>query len=139
MKYRSSKKIFSFLYFSIGSLIAAIFVGLFLLYCVYMLPTARMRYNVNRSLTYIQAENDSYMWAPYQKSSALDGFTDSIMLGNAIYESKFSALHDALVNPRMEFTPGILFLWIPLRNMLPVRPVAKKLPMHDTGMDIWSF
>ena len=69
MKYRSSKKIFSFLYFSIGSLIAAIFVGLFLLYCVYMLPTARMRYNVNRSLTYIQAENDSYMWAPYQKAA----------------------------------------------------------------------
>lgn len=127
MKYRSSKKIFSFLYFSIGSLIAAIFVGLFLLYCVYMLPTARMRYNVNRSLTYIQAENDSYMWAPYQKSSALDGFTDSIMLGNAIYESKFSALHDALVNPRMEFTPG---------DTVPVDSLAKYASGETGGKEV---
>ena len=86
-----------------------------------------MRYNVNRSLTYIQAENDSYMWAPYQKSSALDGFTDSIMLGNAIYESKFSALHDALVNPRMEFTPG---------DTVPVDSLAKYASGETGGKEV---
>jgi len=89
-----------------GSLVIAVLAGILLLTCVYALPTEQMRYHVSLSLPYLQDEGDFYRWAPYHNSTALDGFTDSIMLGSAIYDSSASPFHDALVNPRMEFTPG---------------------------------
>ena len=88
------------------SLLAAILAGVVLLTAVYALPTARMRHNVSISLPYILSEGDRYQWAPYHNGTELDGFTDAIMLGNAIYAGSGSPLRDALVNPRMEFTPG---------------------------------
>ena len=88
------------------SLLAAILAGVVLLTAVYALPTARMRHNVSISLPYILSEGDRYQWAPYHNGTELDGFTDAIMLGNAIYGGSGSPLGDALVNPRMEFTPG---------------------------------
>ncbi len=88
------------------SLLAAILAGVVLLTAVYALPTARMRHNVSISLPYILSEGDRYQWAPYHNGTELDGFTDAIMLGNAIYDAQGSPLHNALVNPRMEFTPG---------------------------------
>ena len=88
------------------SLLAAILAGVVLLTAVYALPTARMRHNVSISLPYILSEGDRYQWAPYHNGTELDGFTDAIMLGNAIYAGSGSPLGDALVNPRMEFTPG---------------------------------
>lgn len=91
---------------SLGSLMAAILAGILLMTAVYLLPTARMRHNVEISLPYILSEGDRYQWAPYHNGTELDGFTDTIMLGNAIYEGRGSALHDAMVNPRAEYTPG---------------------------------
>ena len=88
------------------SLLAAILTGVLLLTAVYALPTARMRHNVSISLPYILSEGDRYQWAPYHNGTELDGFTDAIMLSNAIYDAQGSPLHNALVNPRMEFTPG---------------------------------
>ena len=88
------------------SLLAAILAGVVLLTAVYALPTARMRHNVSISLPYILSEGDRYQWAPYHNGTELDGFTDAIMLGNAVYAGSGSPLGDALVNPRMEFTPG---------------------------------
>ena len=98
--------IFSKLAGVIGSIVAAALIGFLLLSCAYALPTERMRYHVSLSAPYIRSEGDLYCWAPYHNSAALDNFTDSIMLGNAIYDSVASPFHDALVNPRMEFTPG---------------------------------
>lgn len=100
------KRIFPKLALSIGRLFAAVLIGFLLLSCAYALPTARMRYHVSLSVPYIQNEGDFYRWAPYHNSAALDSFTDSIMLGSAIYDSSSSPFHDALVNPRMEFTLG---------------------------------
>ena len=91
---------------TLGSLLAAILAGAVLMTAVYALPTARMRHNVSISLPYILAEGDRYQWAPYHNGTELDGFTDSIMLLNAVYEGKGTALHDAMVNPRAEFVPG---------------------------------
>ena len=88
------------------SLLAAILAGVLLLTAVYALPTARMRHNVSISLPYLLSEGDRYQWAPSHTGTELDGFTDAIMLSNAIYEAEGSPLHSALVNPRMEFTPG---------------------------------
>ena len=127
MKQRSCPKALSLFSFSVGSLIAAILIGFLLLSCVYALPTARMRRNVKDSLPYIQNENDFYFWAPYHNSTALDGFTDSIMLGNAIYESSASPFHDALVNPRMEFTPG---------DTVPVDSLAKYASGETDGREV---
>lgn len=92
--------------FALGSLLLAVLAGILLLTAVYALPTDRMRHNVEISLPYLLTEGDRYQWAPYHNGTELDGFTDSIMLGNAIYDGSGSALHNALVNPRAEFTPG---------------------------------
>lgn len=100
------KTALSLLGLSAASLVAAVLAGILLMTCAYALPTARMRYHVSLSLPYIEQEGDFYWWAPYHNSTALDGFTDCIMLGNAIYESEASPFHDALVNPRREYTPG---------------------------------
>ena len=102
----NKKDILPLLLRSALSLLAAILAGVVLLTAVYALPTARMRHNVSISLPYILSEGDRYQWAPYHNGTELDGFTDAIMLGNAIYAGSGAPLHDALVNPRMEFTPG---------------------------------
>ena len=91
---------------SMGSLLAAILAGILLMTAAYLLPTARMRHNVEISLPYILSEGDRYQWAPYHNGTELDGFTDAIMLGNAIYEGQASPLQKAMVNPRAEYTPG---------------------------------
>lgn len=100
------KDVFSLLGLSAASLLAAILAGVVLLTAVYALPTRRMRHNVSISLPYILAEGDRYQWAPYHNGTELDGFTDAIMLSNAIFEGTGNPLRDALTNPRMEFTPG---------------------------------
>lgn len=100
------KDVFSLLGLSVGSLLAAILAGVVLLTAVYALPTRRMRHNVSISLPYILAEGDRYQWAPYHNGTELDGFTDAIMLSNAIFAGTGDPLRDALTNPRMEFTPG---------------------------------
>lgn len=127
MKYQSRKKFLFLLCICAASLVAAILIGFTLLCCAYALPTAPMRYNVNCSIAYIESERDYYMWAPYHQSSALDGFTDSIMLGNAIYDSSSSPFHDALVNPRMEFTPG---------DTVPVDSLAKYASGETDGREV---
>ena len=100
------KDVFSLLGLSVGSLLAAILAGVVLLTAVYALPTRRMRHNVSISLPYLLAEGDRYQWAPYHNGTELDGFTDALMLSNAIFEGTGNPLQDALTNPRMEFTPG---------------------------------
>lgn len=100
------KDVFSLLGLSAASLLAAILAGVVLLTAVYALPTRRMRHNVSISLPYILSEGDRYQWAPYHNGTELDGFTDAIMLSNAIFEGTGNPLRDALTNPRMEFTPG---------------------------------
>ena len=121
------KSFFPTLALTIGSLFAAALIGFLLLSCAYALPTARMRYNVSLSIPYIQNEGDFYRWAPYHNSAALDSFTDSIMLGNAIYDSPSSPFHDALVNPRMEFTPG---------DTVPVDSLVKYALEENDGREV---
>ena len=109
------------------SLLAAILAGVLLLTAVYALPTARMRHNVSISLPYILSEGDRYQWAPYHNGTELDGFTDAIMLGNAIYDAKGDPLHNALVNPRMEFTPG---------DTVPVDSLARYAQGAEDGREV---
>lgn len=81
------KKIFPLFGMTAASLVIAIVAGILLLTCAYALPTARMRYHVSLNLPYLEQDGDYYFWAPYHQSTASDGFTDAIMLGNAIYNS----------------------------------------------------
>ena len=90
----------------LASLLASVLAGVVLMTAVYALPTARMRHHVEISLPYILSEGDRYQWAPYHNGTELDGFTDSIMLGTAIYGRSGNPLQDAMVCPRAEYTPG---------------------------------
>ena len=121
------KPALSLLGLSAASLIAAVLAGIILMTCAYALPTARMRYHVSLSLPYIEQDGDFYWWAPYHNSTAMDGFTDSIMLGNAIYDSDASPFHDALVNPRREYTPG---------DSVPVDSLIRYASGEDGGREV---
>lgn len=118
------KDVFSLLGLSAASLLAAILAGVVLLTAVYALPTRRMRHNVSISLPYILAEGDRYQWAPYHNGTELDGFTDALMLSNAIFEGTGDPLRDALTNPRMEFTPG---------DMVPVDSLSQYAQGNEDG------
>lgn len=118
------KDVFSLLGLSVGSLLAAILAGVVLLTAVYALPTRRMRHNVSISLPYLLAEGDRYQWAPYHNGTELDGFTDALMLSNAIFEGTGNPLQDALTNPRMEFTPG---------DMVPVDSLSQYAQGREDG------
>ena len=80
------------------SIICATIVGLILLVSVYKLPSEMMLENVRRSSNIQAIESDRYDWAPEVLSSAIDGFTDAIMLNMAIYTSSDGPLKNAIDN-----------------------------------------
>lgn len=98
-----SKTIRSVLLLTLGSLLIGILSGFFLMTCAYALPTWRMRTNVTESIASIDTEGGSFYWAPGYPGARLDGYTDSIMLQNAVFEGTGNPLRDAILNPRMEF------------------------------------
>ena len=93
------KNIFSnkFIY-TFSAIVGSAMVGYLLLVAVYLLPVDTIKANIQVSSSIQQTESDRYDWAPNILSSALDGFTDSIMLNMAAYKSDRGAFVDAADN-----------------------------------------
>lgn len=93
------KNIFSnkFIY-TISAIVGSAIVGYLLLVAVYLLPVDTIKANIQVSSSIQQTESDRYDWAPNILSSALDGFTDSLMLNMAAYKSDRGAFADAADN-----------------------------------------
>lgn len=87
------------------SLVLAICIGTVTMIAVYCLPTRRMNDNVGHSLYIIEGEGNRFTWAPGYAGTGLDGYTDAIMLGNAVYRGTGSHLRDAMLNPRAVYLP----------------------------------
>ena len=92
------KSILKNIAFVIISIVSSAVIGLLLLIFAYSLDGTRIRNNVIESSSIQSIEGDRYDWAPGILSSALDGFTDSIMLNMAIYTSDQGPVKNAIDN-----------------------------------------
>ena len=90
----------------LGCLLLSILAGIFIMTCVYALPTGRMLTQADRSLPIFETEGTGFFWAPGETGSRLDGYTDAIMLQTAVYVRDENPLKAAMRNARMEFTEG---------------------------------
>lgn len=85
------------------SLVLAVCIGTAAMIAVYCLPTRRMNDNIGKSLDILEVERHRFTWAPGYAGTGLDGYTDAIMLGNAVYRGSGSHLRDAMLNPRVYY------------------------------------
>lgn len=84
-------------------LILSILLGILAMTCVYILPTGRMLTQADSSLEIFENEGTGFFWAPYEKSTRLDGYTDAIMLQTAVYVRDENPLKAAMRCSRMEY------------------------------------
>ena len=85
------------------SLLLAIVLGTAAMIAVYCLPTRRMNDNVGKSQEIQHSEQSRFTWAPGYAGTGLDGYTDAIMLGNAVFRGTGDPIQDAMRNPRVMY------------------------------------
>ncbi|HBA70361.1 MAG TPA: hypothetical protein DCZ40_13535 [Lachnospiraceae bacterium] len=85
----------------IGKLGAGIVIGVLMLIAVYALPIGRMKENVARSSEVFNYERMYPQIIFGYKYMQLDNYTDSLMLGEAIYEGTENILDKAMSNYRI--------------------------------------
>lgn len=94
------------------NLIVAIAVGLLLLVVAYSLPTYWMNVHIKES-AYLVSREGEYLNMLNWSASAIDNYTDSLMLLEAGFENKESALINALLVPNgqiNDLTPGNILI-----------------------------
>ena len=90
-------------------LVCGIFAGYVLLVFAYMLPTDRMQSNVSASAEIFDKEREYHRVIPGYVSTQLDNYTDSWMVGNAVYgDSTEPVWKQALTCERAEYGEGPL-------------------------------
>ena len=87
-------------------LIASVFIGTILMVAVYALPSERMYSNVN-GVAEMYFTEPQPRWATGWHT-ALDNFTDSIMLMTAIHPTSGSIVFDAMANARWDHYNAIV-------------------------------
>lgn len=78
-------------------------LGFSLLLFVYMLPVERMKVNVQNSIDEIIDKGPNSCLIEGNMATKIDGYTDSIMLNNSIYDGKESILKKASAGYRYEY------------------------------------
>jgi hypothetical protein len=89
--------------------IVGIAVGYFLLVLAYLLPTNLMRDNIRQSVNVFDTEKEYHRVIPGYISTQLDNYTDSWMVGNAIFDNSYESIWKrALTCTRAEYGEGPL-------------------------------
>lgn len=96
----NNRKILDVCLRAVLALVAALLAAVLLMTAVYALPVGPMQKNAKRGLENLQTEGRSYCLSEGYDNTALDGYTDAIMVNNAVYPGKGNALQNALENPR---------------------------------------
>ena len=91
------------IFLAAASLVLAIALGTVSMIAVYCLPTNRMNDNVGKSLGILETEQSRFTWAPGYDGTGLDGYTDAIMLSNAVFRGTGDPVQDAMCNPRIRY------------------------------------
>lgn len=89
-------------------LAAGIGVGYGLLLLVYLLPTEPMRAHLAKSAVVLSEEREYHRVIPDVVSTQLDNYTDSWMMGNAVYDSPGAVWKRALTCTSADFGGGPL-------------------------------
>ena len=95
-----SNKAFSrrkLVFHTIVLIISSVITGILLLCLVYMLPTERMKKNVAAAYDLFMDERVYHDWSNDVEYTRLDGYTDMIMYGTAIYPRGENILEEALL------------------------------------------
>lgn len=87
-------------------LVAGISVGYVLLLFVYLLPTEPMRAHLAEAAVVLSGEREYHRVIPGVVSTQLDNYTDSWMMGNAVYDSPRPVYERALTCTSADFGGG---------------------------------
>lgn len=82
-------------------LIAAILVGTAAMIAICALPSGRMLHQAQKSASIYEVEGINYAWAPGRESSAIDNWTNSLIVRQAIFPGSGNPVRDAMLNPSM--------------------------------------
>lgn len=93
---------------SVALLLVGILSGYLLLMIAYLLPVERMQENVSKSIHILTEEQEYHKVIPGYNSTQLDNFTDSWMLGNAVYNNSFPVWKKALTCTSADYGDGPL-------------------------------
>lgn len=93
---------------ALALLVAGISVGYVLLLFVYLLPTEPMRAHLAEAAVVLSGEREYHRVIPGVVSTQLDNYTDSWMMGNAVYDSPRPVYERALTCTSADFGGGPL-------------------------------
>lgn len=84
-----------------SSLFGAVCAGFLLLVLVYLIPTDKIRQNVDAASEQVASEGSYYQWAKGYKNAQLDTYTDASLILNAMYPGSGNIIKDAMNAPRI--------------------------------------
>jgi len=84
--------------FTIAAILLSAVTGACLLFAVYLIPEEHIRSNVSSSAPTYDSEGLTNLYVPWLMSTRMDNYTDSIMLSEAAYQGKGSAISEALTS-----------------------------------------
>lgn len=93
---------------SIVLVLVGIMTGYLMLMLVYLLPVERMQENMLKSVDILTQEQEYHKVIPGYNSTQLDNYTDSWMIGNAIYENVLPIWERALTCMSADYGNGPL-------------------------------
>lgn len=118
-------------------LVISVILGVILLCLAYMLPTDKMKANVAAAYDLFMDERVYHDWSNDVEYTRLDGYTDMLMYGTAIYPNEESVLNEALMNRHIDmwYEDGMDVAYWSTDSEGEYRPISYEVYWH--GYLIW--
>ncbi|ADL33209.1 hypothetical protein bpr_I0461 [Butyrivibrio proteoclasticus B316] len=118
-------------------LLMSVVLGVAMLCLVYMLPTDKMKSNVAAAYDLFMDERVYHDWSNDVEYTRLDGYTDMLMYGTAIYPNDESVLNEALMNRHIDmwYEDGMDVAYYSTDSEGEYRPISYEVYWH--GYLIW--
>lgn len=122
---------------TIAILILSVIAGVVFLCLAYMLPTDKMKANVAAAYDLFMDERVYHDWSNDVEYTRLDGYTDMLMYGTAIYPNEESVLNEALMNRHIDmwYEDGMDVAYWSTDSEGEYRPISYEVYWH--GYLIW--
>lgn len=122
---------------TIAILIISVIAGVVFLCLAYMLPTDKMKANVAAAYDLFMDERVYHDWSNDVEYTRLDGYTDMLMYGTAIYPNEESVLNEALMNRHIDmwYEDGMDVAYWSTDSEGEYRPISYEVYWH--GYLIW--
>ncbi len=118
-------------------LLMSVVLGVAMLCLVYMLPTDKMKSNVAAAYDLFMDERVYHDWSNDVEYTRLDGYTDMLMYGTAIYPNEENVLNEALMNRHIDmwYEDGMDVAYYSTDSEGEYRPISYEVYWH--GYLIW--